>query len=57
MSPNVPEHTETLNETGQEIADLIQRIMKTDNINLNRIIIGMHSFEIYQNLFWALIYN
>lgn len=46
VSPDVPEHAQTLEEIGKVMADFVQNIIKSDGLNLNRIIIGM-SFLIF----------
>lgn len=45
ITPDVPEHTETLKEIGIEVQHLIQNAMITEKLDLNRIVIGIYLFS------------
>jgi len=45
ITPDVPEHTETLNEIGEEVKNLVNDITST-GVPLNRIVIGIFNFDV-----------
>ena len=46
ISPDVKEHSETLEETAQQLSKFIEKVVD-DGVELNRIVIGMHTFIMY----------